>query len=175
MKSKKLLLISSISLLLAAAPVFAGENTVGSSLNKKFSLPLAQIPAQAMATVLKARKGFVAKEAEKELKHGNEYIDIEGIDANGQEIEFDMLMIDGVWTIVEIQRDLELSQCPTKVVAALSAIKPAITAKRIIESEQSDGVVIYEFYTVDGDGSEKKYEVKYNNDVAELLTKEWRH
>ncbi len=104
-----------------------------------------------MAAILKIKPDFVAKEAEKELKHGNHYLDIEGVDNNGNEVEFDMLQQDGLWQVVEIQRDLTIEQCPAAVVNVL----PKITAKRIIESDQTNGIVIYEFYTVAADGTEK--------------------
>ena len=149
----------------------AGDNKVGSSLNEKYEIELSKIPASAMSAILKFKPGFVAKEAEKELKHGNSYLDIEGIDKAGNEVEFDMLQKNGTWQVVEIQRDLTLSQCPKIVLAVL----PKITPKRIIESDQTNGIVVYEFYAVATDGDETKYEVKVENNKAELLMKEWTH
>ena len=166
------LCLTLISVLLSTGQLAnAEEKQVGASLHKKYEIELSDIPASAMAAILKIKPDFVAKEAEKELKHGNHYLDIEGVDNNGNEVEFDMLQQDGLWQVVEIQRDLTIEQCPAAVVNVL----PKITAKRIIESDQTNGIVIYEFYTVAADGTEKKYEVKLENNQAELLTKEWQH
>ena len=159
------------TLLGTVSTVSAAENKVGSSLNQKYEIELSAIPAGAMAAILKLKPDFIAQEAEKELKHGHHYLDIEGLDAFGNEIEFDMLQTDGDWQVVEVQRDLSLSQCPQPVLDVL----PQIIPKRIIESDQTDGIVIYEFYTVAADGTESKYEVKLENGNAELLTSEWRH
>lgn len=154
-----------------AALLNAGDNKVGSSLNEKYEIELAAIPESAMAAILKFKPDFMAKEAEKEHKHGSHYLDIEGVDGKGNEVEFDMLQKKGKWQIVEVQRDLSLAQCPQIVLDVL----PTITPKRIIESDQTNGIIIYEFYTVAANGDESKFEVKVENNQAELLTKEWRH
>lgn len=169
---KKSTVATLTGLLLFTAPLLnASDSKVGSSLNEKYEIELASIPASAMAAILKLKPHFVAKEAEKELKHGNHYLDIEGVDATGNEVEFDMLQKDGKWQVVEIQRDLTLAKCPQLVLDVL----PKITPKRIIESDQTNGIVIYEFYSVAADGDESKLEIKLENDHAELLSKEWRH
>jgi len=149
-------------LFLAAVSAHAGH---------KEKVALADVPDAVMSVILSANPQFVMKEAEKESKHGNTYYDVEGLDANGNEIEFDMLLgNDGTWSIAEIQRDLNLEQCPDMVVA-LYQEKVGIAPARIIESDQGDGVVIYEFYTRES-GKEKKYEIKLS---AQLLDKEWTH
>ncbi|EWH08256.1 putative alginate lyase [Catenovulum agarivorans DS-2] len=163
-----------VSLAITSLTAAAGQQ-VGATLNHKQSLALADIPAGVIKQIAAVRPKFVAKEAEKEFKHGKVYIDVEGLDQYGNEIEFDMLQQDGTWKIVEIQRDLEMSQCPDSVVIALTKAHPDIQPKRIIESEQATGEIIYEFYTVDSAGQEAKYEVKLANGTAELLNQEWQH
>ncbi|WAJ72158.1 hypothetical protein [Catenovulum adriaticum] len=174
-------------LIAALASVFiitnasAKESKIGASLNKKVELSIAELPQQVTDVINQARPGFVVKEAEKEYKHGNVYIDVEGLDKDGNEIEFDLLKQNNRWQIVEIQRDLTLKQTPDIVVAALKSEQPNIQPKRIIESEQVTGkqanrVIIYEFYTVNpSSGDEKKFEVKLSAGKAELLKHEWQH
>lgn len=172
MNKNKLTLSLLMTLLLSTTGLAqADDNKVGASLNKKYDVALSAIPENAMSEILKIKPGFIAKEVEKELKHGKTYLDIEGLDAAGNEVEFDMLQQGGAWKVVEIQRDLTLAQCPKAVLDVL----PKISPKRIIESDQTTGVVVYEFYTVANNGDEGKYEVKYENGKAELLTKEWSH
>jgi len=163
-----------LTLLSVYAPLsFAGSPSkeVGSSLHKKFDVELSDVPAGVTSVILNANPKFKMQEAQKELKHGNTYFDIEGLDANGNEIEFDMLLgEDGSWSIAEIQRDLTLEQTPAPV-ASLYQSKVNVSPKRIIESDQGDGVIVYEFYTVESE-QEKKYEIKLQ---VELLEKEWKH
>ncbi len=47
----------------------------------------------------------------------------------------------------------------------------AFAAVRVIESRQSDGLVIYELY----DAGQRKLEIKWDGKAAETLTKEWAH
>ena len=82
-----------------------------------------------------------------------------------------LLEEDGSWSIAEIQRDLTLEQTPEPVAKLFKSKVPNILPKRIIESDQGDGVVVYEFYTVDNE-HERKYEIKMQ---VELLEKEWKH
>lgn len=170
---KKILLVTLLGLSITACQSTEEDTKkVGSTLNEKYELTLDQIPESAMSAIIKFSPEFVAKEVEKELKHGNTYLDVEGLDGKGNEIEFDMLeQENGMWKVVEIQRDLTLEQCPKIVIDAL----PEISPKRIIESDQTNGIVIYEFYTVADNGEEKKYEVKVENNQAELLSEEWSH
>lgn len=173
-------------LIAALASVFmmtnasAKESKIGASLHQKVELKVAELPKQVTNAINKMHPDFVAKEAEKEHKHGHVYIDVEGLDKAGNEIEFDLLKQGDEWVVVEIQRDLSLAQIPEIVVAALKSAVPDIKPKRIIESTQvnngqTDKVVVFEFYTVDSSGNEKKYEVKQANGKAELLENEWQH
>ena len=47
----------------------------------------------------------------------------------------------------------------------------SVEPKRIIESDQGNNVIVYEFYTKE-DGKEKKYEIKL---TVEYLETEWTH
>jgi hypothetical protein len=152
----------------------AGQHSesVGSTLNNKFAVELADVPVAVKRVIKSAYPKFKMQEAEKEFKHGNTYFDIEGLDENGDDLEFDMLLgKDGTWTIAEIQRDLSEEQCPKSVIMLFRQQVKELAIARIIESDQGDGVVIYEFYTIEK-GQEKKYEIKRE---LSFLEKEWTH
>jgi hypothetical protein len=178
---KKFSLISVALIASLALPALAGDdehqNTakIGSTLNKKAALDLDQIPASAMDAIKAIKPGFAAEEAEKEFKHGNVYLDVEG-EVNGEEIEFDMLQTESGWKVVEVQRDLSWGQLPENVAEALRTDAPAFEPKRIIESVQfGTDITIYEFYAVDADGTESRKEVKVQKGVASVLDEEWTH
>lgn len=157
---------------------YAGGNAdpakVGSTLNKKVEINVADIPADVLSVVMEAQPDFTIKEVEKEFKHGKTYFDIEGEKADGSEIEFDLLLVGDTWKIMEIQRDLTLHQCPKEVVAAYQE-KTNFSPQRIIESKQTSGEVIYEFYSTLTNGKEVKHEVKFHQGKAEVLETEWEH
>lgn len=94
---------------------------------------------------------------------------------DGSELELDLTTVDGAWTVVEIQRDVRSDQVPEQVREALSTSNPDWTPHRIIESEQVDRVVIYEFFGPGADGQETKVEVKWEAGTAEVLRDEWVH
>ena len=133
-----------IVILSVYAPLsFSGHNgkEVGSTLHEKFDVALDKVPEGVKSVILNANPEFKMQEAQKELKHGNIYYDIEGLDVNGNEIEFDMLLEeDGSWSIAEIQRDLTLEQTPEPVAKLFKSKVPNILPKRIIESDQGGGV-----------------------------------
>jgi len=172
MKKSCFLILFSTIFLSAQALADSETNTeVGASLHSKESIAIDQIPLGILIKIAEHSPKFSPKEAEKEIKHGNTYIDVEGVNENGEEIEFDMLLEeDGSWVIAEIQGDLTLRQVPKPV---QDIFKQTVDAEplRIIESDQGDGTTIYEFYTEEG-GKEIKTEVKLS---VELLTKEWQH
>lgn len=147
---------------------------IGSTLNKKIEINIADIPAEVLSVVKKEQPDFVVKEAEKEFKHGKVYFDIEGEKSDGSEVEFDMLLVDKQWQIMEIQRDVTLHQCPQAVVSAYQA-NINFTPQRIIESKQSTGETIYEFYSTLTNGKEVKHEIKFWQGKAEVLEIEWEH
>lgn len=173
MKLNKTTLIAAMFIAsLSAANAEHHAKKAGSTLHNKESVKLSDVPNNVKSVILENNPDFKMLEAEKELKHGNTYFDIEGLDAQGNEIEFDMLLgEDGSWSIAEIQRDLTLEQCPTPVTNLYKQKVEGVEPQRIIESDQGDGVIVYEFYTLE-DGKEEKYEIKL---AVEFLDKEWKH
>lgn len=160
----------------AGAMAFGDEQDIGASLNKKFSVPIADVPAAVLAAVKAKRPAMTVLEAEKELKHNNQYFDIEGTDANGNEIELDLILTAaGSWEVVEIQRDIQWATVPLAVQHALTAKVSGVSPDRIIESDQDNGTVVYEFYTRNAEGKEAKYEVSLKAGVVQFLTEEWKH
>ncbi|MCP8899491.1 hypothetical protein [Gilvimarinus xylanilyticus] len=153
----------------------AAQSEVGTDLYQKQDIQVEQVPPQALEAVKKLAPGFVLREAEQESKHGNQYLDLEGETADGEEIEFDMLLNDqGLWEAVEIQKDLTLDECPSAVQNLYKNTFEGQQPDRIIESKQMDGVVIYEFYLV-GNSKTTKHEIKLDGDNASLLDQEWTH
>lgn len=148
---------------------------LGSSLHKKEKIAVSDIPVGVVSKVKEVKPGMVIFEAEKELKNGVTYYDVEGTDKNGNDIELDLTQEGKEWKVVEIQRDIILKEVPEIVQIALEKNVPSIKPGRIIESDQGDGVIIYEFYTRSELGNEHKYEVKYEKGLAEYLKKEWKH
>ncbi|WP_041522202.1 hypothetical protein [Gilvimarinus agarilyticus] len=153
----------------------AAQSDIGADLYQKEGISSDSVPAQALEAVQKLQPGFVLKEAEQESKHGNQYLDLEGVTADGTEIEFDMLLNEqDLWEVVEIQRDLSLADCPAPVRELYSETYDQKQPQRIIESKQMSGAVVYEFYFVKGDKTEKS-EIKLDGDSAVLLNEEWQH
>jgi hypothetical protein len=140
----------------------------------KQSVSLESIPPEVVAAVMAARPGMQIAEAEHEQRNGNDYYDVEGT-LNGAEIELDLTKVEGSWQVVEVQRDIAATEAPAAVMMALTGKNPQFAADRIIESDQGNGIVIYEFFGSDSDGRETKIEVKFESGAAEVLTSEWVH
>ncbi len=154
----------------------AGDKTeIGASLTNKIVVAIAELPDGVMQAAWETRPDTNFNSAEKEIRRGITYFDVGGIDENGDEIELDIMESGEGWRVVEIQRDISLAKTPEPVLSALAAHAPDIVPARIIESDQNDGVIIYEFFTRDENGAETKYEVKYEDNKAEFLTEEWAH
>ena len=136
---------------------------------------LESLPEEVIAAALAARPELSINEAEYETRDGNEYYDVEGTLPDGSELELDMTLVDGVWTVVEFQRDIGMNLVPEMVAVALAAGVPDWTPTRIIESDQGDGTVIYEFFGPRTDDELEKHEVKWSDGMAELLVDEWAH
>jgi hypothetical protein len=141
----------------------------------KESTALDSLPEEVMAVVRAAKPELVVEEAEYEERDGQQYYDVGGTLPDGSEMELDMTRIDGVWTVVEFQRDIDIESVPAEVRSALEEARNGWIAERIIESDQGDGTVIYEFFGVDEEGDELKLEVKWQDQVAEVLVDEWAH
>jgi hypothetical protein len=136
---------------------------------------IADLPPAVVEVAHRARPGLDIREAEYETRDGREYYDVAGVLPDGREIELDMSRVDGLWTVVEIQRDIAYSELPPAVAETLDSALPDWRAERIIESDQGDGTVIYEFFGPGATGDAVKYEVKWADNAAELLTEEWAH
>jgi len=136
---------------------------------------LEALPDEVRAAALAARPRLDISEVEYETRDGNEYYDVGGTLPDGSEIELDMTRIDGAWTVVEFQRDIGMGLVPGPVSEALAAAGAGWVPARIIESDQGDGTVIYEFFGPGDDGKQVKKEVKWADEQAELLVDEWQH
>lgn len=165
-----------LATLLTLSACSDGEDTeIGSTLNDKVAVDIADVPAEVMQVVKSARADLNFEKAERVVRNGAVYFDIEGEDADGNEVELDLIKAeDGSWRVVEIQRDISWGITPEPVRAALRDFDDTIVPARIIESDQGGGVIIYEFFTQSSDG-EEKYEVKFANGAADYLTEEWIH
>ncbi len=141
----------------------------------KVATDLDALPAEVLAAAMASQPELNVSEAEYETRDGNEYYDVGGTMPDGSELELDITRIDGVWTVVETQRDIEFDTTPEAVAKALDSKVPGWNPDRIIESDQGDGIVIYEFFGNDADGEETKIEVKYEGGQAEVLVDEWLH
>jgi hypothetical protein len=135
---------------------------------------LANVPAEVTAVAIAARPKLQVIEVQHEQRNGNDYYDVAGT-LDGAEVELDITRIDGRWTVVEIQRDITAAEVPPKAADALAKAHPAFSARRIIESDQGNGIVIYEFFGAAGNGEDRKIEVKIERGEAEVLTAEWVH
>lgn len=133
------------------------------------------VPAEVLDLARTTRPDLSLTDVEYETRDGNEYYDVAGTLPDGSELELDMTKLDGIWTVVEVQRDIEFGQVPGGAGSALLAKFPAFQPQRIIESDQGDGVIIYEFFGTSAAGEDTKIEVKWEQDVAEVLTDEWIH
>ena len=148
---------------------------IGSSLADKSELDISDLLPEVLAVAQEARPDINFTEAEKELRNGVTYYDVGGIDESGAEIELDIMQDGDGWRVVEIQRDISFDETPDIVRAVLLERVPGVSPDRIIESDQTDGVIIYEFFTRSEAGNETKYEVKLENGEAEFLEEEWSH
>ncbi len=168
--------------LLLASSCAAGESTsdengqeVGASLNDKTEVAIGDTPPAVLETARALRPDIAFTAVEKEVRNGRIYYDVEGTNEAGQEIELDIMQDGDAWVVVEIQRDIEFDETPSLVRDVLAENAPGVAPERIIESDQGDGVIIYEFFDRTADGVENKYEVKYDGETAVFLTEEWVH
>ncbi len=165
---------------LAACGAPAGDNVAGNAsappvsnrvqTSGKTPVPLAHVPEPVLAAARAARPGFVPAEAEAETREGRRYFDVEGRLPDGAEIEFDIMEENGVWRVVETQRDIAFAAAPAAVRAAARAHDPALTPTRVIESTQADGLIIFEIYQ-----GERKIELRWDGREARVLDREWAH
>lgn len=141
----------------------------------KEATDLETLPAEVLAVAKASQPELNVSEAEYETRDGNEYYDVGGTLPDGSELELDMTKINGVWTVVETQRDIDMATVPDAVSETLLGKYPGWNADRIIESDQGDGVIVYEFFGKDDAGQDTKIEVKLEGSQADLLVDEWAH
>ena len=141
----------------------------------KQATDLDAVPEAVMAVARAAQPQLKISEAEYETRDGNEYYDVGGTLPDGSDLELDMTRIDGVWTVVETQRDISMELLPERVEGLLSDKFAGWQPERIIESDQGGGVVVYEFFGKSDTGEDTKIEVKWAGEQAELLIDEWIH
>jgi hypothetical protein len=134
----------------------------------------ADLPAEVVAVVKAAQPSVVIKEAELKVREGRRYYDVEGELPGGQEIEFDLLQGPSGWTVVEIQRDIPWADAPQPVREAAEGAVKSVNPVRVIESRQTDGVVIYELFAA-GQPATPSLEVKWANGQASVLAEVWPH
>ncbi|HLU05161.1 MAG TPA: hypothetical protein VKZ91_01285 [Woeseiaceae bacterium] len=141
----------------------------------KEATSLEAVPAEVLQAAQAVRPEMQLLAAEHEVREGRDYYDIAGKMPDGAEVELDMTTVDGRWAVVEIQRDIEMAQVPAQVRQALTDAHQNWVPHRIIESDQDNGVVIYEFFGAGPGAEEMKAEVKWEANQAELLKDEWVH
>jgi hypothetical protein len=137
-------------------------------------LAAGDIPEGARAAALEAVPGMSFTGAERKERDGMVFYDVEGTRADGSEVELDMLVEDGVFRVVEIQRDLAWADVPAPARAAAEAAPDMFAPVRVIESVQEDGAVIYELFRERQPG-EPAAEVKLADGKAEMLTERWAY
>ncbi len=130
-----------------------------------------ELPADVRALAEGSAAGFEIGEAQKKVRDGRTYYDVEGELPDGSELEFDILMTEDGPEIVEIQRDLDWADVPDAVRAAAPGVVPA----RVIESTQTDGMIIYELFAP-GAPADPAMEISLDTDGAvAVLEERWPH
>lgn len=137
-------------------------------------LSAAELPADVRSLAEAAASGFVVNEAQRKVRDGRTYYDVEGELPDGSEIEFDILVTPVGPEIVEIQRDVAWTDVPVAARSAAEAAAPGLMPARVIESRQTDGTVIYELYAP-GAPADPAMEVSLIDGAAAVLDERWPH
>jgi hypothetical protein len=138
-------------------------------------IALKDVPSSILALVNDTQPDFVVLEVLKKERGGRVYYDVEGELADGNEIEFDILMNADGPKIVEIQRDIAWSSVPEPARALVDGSnKNNDKVSRVIESIQTDGAIIYEIF-VEGKSSAPRFEVWSRESNFKLLSTRWEH
>ena len=131
-----------------------------------------EIPEAIRAAAEAKIEGMVIAEVERKERDGMVFYDVEGSRPDGSEVELDMLEENGVYTVVEVQRDIDWADAPK---AAASAAPDGLFAPvRVIESIQNDGTIIYELFE-DGKPKAPSAEISFKDGKAEMLTERWKY
>lgn len=140
-------------------------------------IQLSDVPAAISNLVLATSPDFQMTEVLKKRREGRVYYDVEGELPNGDEIEFDILMMETGPKIVEIQRDIAWATTPQPVKNVVAkANSNALEIARVIESKQADSdTIIYEVFVV-GHTAKPRFEVSVSKDtLPQLLDTPWKH
>ncbi len=158
------------------APEPAPQNAKVKTSGKE-QTALAAVPSEVLQAARAAQPTMTFSEAEAEVRDGRNYYDVGGRLPDGSEIELDLMQGPEGWAVVETQRDIVFGSAPEPVRAASANADPKFTPARVIESRQSDGLIIYELFgaTPKEGGQPRNVEIKFDGTKAELLTKEWAH
>jgi hypothetical protein len=132
------------------------------------------LPPALLSAVTAAVPDMVIREAERKERDGRVYYDVEGVKADGSEIELDLLQENSVFKVVEIQRDIAWADAPESARAAAAGSPEAFEPVRVIESRQTDGSVLYELFAADA-SAKPSLEVRVADGRAEVLKEESRH
>lgn len=132
------------------------------------------IPEAVLVAVRAIAPTMKVSEAELKIREGRRYYDVEGTRPDGSEIELDVLEENGVWKVVEIQRDIPWTEVPAIARTAAGPVLRGSTPVRIIESKQLDGKIIYELFAA-GRPETPAHEVLYDGRRATLLKEAWPH
>lgn len=164
----------SLILTLAALAIAPVPALADAPKTKVTEVAVKDIPASVVSVVKAAAPGMTIKEAELKERADRRYYDVEGVMPDGSEIEFDLLEKNGAWEIVETQRDVAWASAPQLVRDTAAASGKAIKPVRVIESKQTDGMVIYELFAA-GKPDEPSMEVSLKDGKAKVLAEVWPH
>lgn len=157
--------------LLIAASACAGATSSGVEIT---DLTPAEVPEDVRKLIEASEAGFSIVEAQRKVRDGRTYYDVEGQRSDGSEIEFDVLVGPSGPQIVEIQRDLDWTDVPAGVRAAAETAAPGLKPVRVIESRQMDGTIIFELFAP-GAPSDPAMEVSWTDGVGAVLKERWPH
>ncbi|MCJ8155898.1 PepSY domain-containing protein [Sphingomonas sp. LaA6.9] len=137
-------------------------------------LSAAAIPAEIRELAEKTVEGIRISGAERKEREGRIYYDVEGARPDGSEVELDILRENGVFRVVEIQRDIAWADVPANAKAAAAKSPTPFVPVRVIESRETDGSIVFELFSKDR-ADKPTLEVRVVDGKAELLATAWPH
>ena len=153
------------------AAAVAGCASTGAADVHSTDLMPEEVPAEVRILAAGAAEGFRISGAQKKVRDGRTYFDVEGELPDGRDLEFDILVTPAGPEIVETQRDIAWADAPELVRTAAPGVVPA----RVIESTQTDGTVIFELFAP-GLPADPSIEVLLGTDgKVRVLQERWPH